>query len=322
MRHEIVRKLQAQCHELATSMQNGLPELRESIWGWPSSRTGGCDQGLEAHSLASATGKSSMGFSEGDGCEAKASPLDAPLPVAGAAVQVHEMGPDANWHSIRSAGAAHGEVLFELVVADLDSQFIDACRRFLDPLLRESGGVRLMHEPMQRAVAESLLEPDVHTFVVFGSYGTFPDPDDRALMTCLSKAFIAPVFPDSWRSFARQCPSSADEDDLPWMDRKGQVWMAEPEIQDALTLVACAAYPRDQQPTEAEAAARRFEAALALIASATGISGTRGHKIARTPPRRIRVVTHAIGSFVGHDDVSVFAQGLAEGVRRFLSSVE
>lgn len=326
MRAEIVHKLEAQCHELATSMKNGLPGLRESIWGWPSSHAGGSEQQLEPCSSASAVDMSRAGPCDVDGCEAKASPAYAPmLEAVTAAAQVQEKGPrpglDANWHCIRSGRLALGEVFFELVVSDLDSQFTGACRSLLDPLLRDSGGVRVRHETLQRAIADSLREPDVHTFVVFGSYGTFPDPDSRALMTWLSKVFIAPFFPNSWSSFARQCPSSADDEDLPWMDRKGQVWMAEPEIQDALTLVACAAYPRDQQPTEAEAAARRYEAALALIASTAGMSGCRGQKTTATPPKRIRVITHAIGSFVGHDDVSVFAQGLAEGVRRFLSSV-
>ena len=69
------------------------------------------------------------------------------------------------------------------------------------------------------------------------------------------------LFPDSWRCFGEQSGlggAMAEEfgaaEALPWMRTMGQVWMATPELPATeLTLVACAAYPRDQSPTEEEA---------------------------------------------------------------------
>ncbi|KAK3270973.1 hypothetical protein CYMTET_20657 [Cymbomonas tetramitiformis] len=160
---------------------------------------------------------------------------------------------------------------------------------------------------------------------------------------------VAQVFPKSWKDFDEQCGSEANADEpwntMPWMARKGRVWVAEPEVPDALTLVACAAYPRDQSPTEAEAAARRFETALRMIkereeaaspreAVSRRLSPRSGTSKGKSPlcaaemhvvqdpsQRKLRIITHAMGSFEGHPDAAVFATGLSAGLERFQFSV-
>ena len=244
----------------------------------------------------------------------------------------------ANWSRVRGRS-------FELVVADLDAAFIKSCKFHLEQRLRLGGGVRLMHQPVQHALLESLREERVHTYLVFGSYATFPSRD-----TCTSTmtgmcASLMEAFPDSWDSLRTQCEDENDEnDDDENRESIGQAWIAEPEIPNSapLTLLACAAYPRDQRPTEEEAAAKRWIRALKMIANkekwfrdASG-SGSVGVGKARGPGgvagtgcastlfpssnkiQKIRVVTHAMGSFLGHDDVGVFATGLQSALDQFL----
>ena len=351
-RINVRRQCLEQVHLLATSMENNLHEMRESIWGWPSTKR-------------------------------KSGPMEATF----AAPMSADHAQDGNWSRIRTARG--DEVLFEVVVADLDGEFISACHRHFAPqfLNRKGGGVTLMHEPMQQAIAESLGQSDVHTFVVFGTYPEFPGPKSKgySCMTGLAKSFILPVFPSSWRSFARQCPSDfGSAGDTGMMEPRSRSWMAEPEIPHVLTLVACEAYPRDQHPTEAAATTRHFLSSLFLIGSAVGLlaprrkgrggksapprtpthnsagmfsdsavavadpaavtstsaaahcvngsstqkssdyvmsatssakTQTRAHdsphsckkggKVSRPSCRKIRVITHAIGSFVGHTEVGL-----------------
>ncbi len=65
----------------------------------------------------------------------------------------------------------------------------------------------------------------------------------------------------------------------PWLDRMGHVFLAEPELRadessphsSELSLLAVVAYPRDQYPTEAAAAARRFEVSICACVWCSGV---------------------------------------------------
>jgi len=253
-------------------------------------------------------------------------------------------------------------------------------------------GVRILHQPLQQAIADSVRpsvdedwnndedDDDVHTFVVFGSYGSFPceGENSNGFITGLCKSCIATLFPSSWENFALQCDNRHGGGTTS-SSSSSRVWISSiDEIPNILTLVACEAYPRNQYPSEEEAAAQRWEMALDMIASRVGdvyplstqpshsllslssfscarygavssddsTSASCSHhgvhtskqnkidpkdakrfKVATTTKpktrkkRKVRVITHAMGSFVGHMDVSVFAQGLANAMDRFSAKI-
>jgi hypothetical protein len=310
-RELVIHTMEEQCRQLAEGMGNGLPELRRNVWCWPSS----------PHAILTIfpQAKGSKTHSQ---CHESSSAAISIAPCVGSMSLYASPTFGNSWYYL---GLAETEehVLMELVIADLDREFIHQCSNYFDPSqLGEGGGVRLLHDPMQRMIGDSVADDNVHTYVVFGSYDSFPNPEDpQAVLSGISRS-LAEAFPHSWRSLQEQCGRS------PVGHR---VWMSSPETPppSLLALVACVAYPRDQEPSEAEAAARRFTAALECIASVEGLWGVRrgcgegregegeGEVVPRT--RRVRIVTHAMGSFVGHSQVAVFAQGLAEGWRRFLT---
>jgi len=234
----------------------------------------------------------------------------------------------SRWRETRPLSGEERDLLkLELVIADLDPLFISSCAKYFGPMIK-SGSVRLCHGPMQEAVIESLQSNEgVQTYLVFGSYGVFPDPrtkdESRALISGVSKA-VAHAFPSTWQRFATLSKrelamvGSDMHDDMPWMKLMGHVWMANPTIDigsaGSLTLVACAAYPRDQRPTEMAAAARRFERALKMIWASASERAKRLGGVTK-----VRIITHAMGSFVGHADVGVFAKGMAHAFDHFLS---
>ena len=56
--------------------------------------------------------------------------------------------------------------------------------------------------------------------------------------------------------------------------------------------------------------------------SGVGLSPSTAERKRRRPAQTIRVITHAIGSFVGHCDPSVFAWGLAQGLTDMLADLK
>ena len=99
------------------------------------------------------------------------------------------------------------------------------------------------------------------------------------------------------------------------------VWLASPPVEASegrLHLISCAAYPRCQEPSEQECVQRMFQSALNLV---IGHSAAFDQVESSGPPssRKIRVLTHAMGSFLGHTRPEVFAEGLAAGLHSFLA---
>ena len=211
------------------------------------------------------------------------------------------------------------DVRVELVVADMDTRFLGCVNKMM------GDDVTIRHEPLQKIISESLRDR-CKTYVVFGSYGIFPNESDEhaGLRSGVSKA-ISRIFPRSWKSFreqSRRCLSKgSSSDDMPWMELMGRVFMAEPEIEGLMSLVACAAYPRDQRPTEEDAAARRYLSAFKMIMRCENIQSLyRSPQCSNEKPSKcIRIVTHAVGSFVGHDTVDVFAIGIKKALTDLLS---
>ena len=206
-------------------------------------------------------------------------------------------------------------VRVELVVADMDARFLG----WVDKFMRDD--VTIRHEPLQQILSESIRDQS-NTYFIVGSYGIFPnESDERAgLRSGVSKA-ISRIFPRSWASFREQSRHllRSYSGDLPWMELMGHVFLAEPEI-NGIRLLASVAYPRDQRPTEEDAAARRYLIALKMIMRCENIQSL--HRVCPhskgTPSRYVRVVTHAVGSFVGHDTVDVFAKGLEKALTNLL----
>eukprot|EP00462_Mataza_sp_D1_P023466 CAMPEP_0175148166 /NCGR_PEP_ID=MMETSP0087-20121206/16455_1 /TAXON_ID=136419 /ORGANISM="Unknown Unknown, Strain D1" /LENGTH=298 /DNA_ID=CAMNT_0016433553 /DNA_START=27 /DNA_END=923 /DNA_ORIENTATION=+ len=205
--------------------------------------------------------------------------------------------------------ASVGKRQFQLVVADLDAAFIRHCQFHLGCL----EGVRVLHEPFQRALLDSIREEGVHTYLLFGSYEVFPcDANEDAAITGIAKAVMR-ACPRSWADFRDQCDR---KESCNTEQERGRSFLAAPEIPNRLTLVASVAYPRDQQPSEQAAAAKRWVRALGMIAKAEQLTGL-GKHTGPMPANKIRVITHAIGSFVGHNQVEVFAIGLKDALVDF-----
>jgi hypothetical protein len=177
------------------------------------------------------------------------------------------------------------------------------------------------------------------TFVIFGGYGS------GQINSGLQKQLFE-AFPEQMSDLKQQAMSDGggqhgevDEQDVN-MANQGRVWAAHPVIASSsgpIHLVSCAAYPRGQSPSEREHVRRMFHRALAMVirlsAQACSLAHGRGcSSLANnavfgfgdaTQPRvgTVRIVTHAIGSFVGHSDPSVFAWGLANGVNDLLADI-
>jgi len=244
--------------------------------------------------------------------------------------EYHELRRMWNWPSGSSSSTSRrkkssfwgvdkrgNDVRVELVVADMDTRFLGCVNKMM------GDAVMIRHEPLQKIISESLRDR-CKTYVVFGSYGIFPNESDEhaGLRSGVSKA-ISRIFPRSWQSFRDQARRllKGSNSDMPWMELMGHVFMAEPEIEGLMSLVACAAYPRDQRPTEEDAAARRYLSAFKMIMRYENIQSLHRspQRSEGKPSRCIRIVTHAVGSFVGHDTVDVFAIGIQKALANLLT---
>ena len=109
-------------------------------------------------------------------------------------------------------------VRVELVVADMDTRFLGCVNKMM------GDDVTIRHEPLQKIISESLRER-CKTYVVFGSYGIFPNESDEhaGLRSGVSKA-ISRIFPRSWQSFRDQSRRlvKGSSSDMPWMELMGR----------------------------------------------------------------------------------------------------
>jgi hypothetical protein len=268
------------------------------------------------------------------------------------------------------------ELAMEVVVADLHDRVIHSCQEWFTSLRLPRPC--LVQGPMQEALLRSLRgneddedEEDVECFVVFGAYG------NGQVESALQKQLMD-AFPEQMLNLQAQAMgdtslalsgggnssfkfghSSSEERTRINMANQGKVWVAAP-TSDPVRLVACAAYPRCQHPSEEVHVSRMFRAALDVITEITtasagshwpgggaaasmqsvmpqsaaggragGDGGGGGASLATTydkkqgqaPTRRrkIRVVTHALGSFLGHNEPELFGCGLANGFSEFLA---
>jgi hypothetical protein len=252
------------------------------------------------------------------------------------------------------------ELAMEVVIADLHDRVIHSCQDWFTRLRLPRPC--LMQAPIQEAMLRSLYdEEDVLTFVVFGAYGN--GDAESGLQKQLMEAF-----PEQMRSLqaqalmgghsdvdgsfassgrAPQVKCSYEERMRLNMANQGCVWVAEPSPSDPVQLVACAAYPRCQNPSEEVHVGRMFRAALDAIvltyggidtksahtpsqptggsegragAGAGAIGAAKASTLKTGRQRKIRVVTHALGSFVGHNEPEIFGCGLANGLAEYLAA--
>jgi hypothetical protein len=178
------------------------------------------------------------------------------------------------------------------------------------------------------------------TYVLFGGYGN-NGMNNPGLQKQLSE-----MFPEQMKDLISQAIHAGnrkgyiDEQDINMINR-GDVFIAQPSLlvspNETLHLVSCVAYPRKQTPpSEQQHIRSTFHKGLELAlthypslhpssslqkvfdeqeetaASGAG-GGGRGHR------NNIRVITHAMGSFVGHDDATVFPWGLMNGLSDLLA---
>ena len=117
---------------------------------------------------------------------------------------------------------------------------------------------------------------------------------------------------------------------------QGKVWVAHPSLTtpsgSAIHLVGCAAYPRCQNPTEEVAISRMFRTSLDAVAQVVSGQGLCGGAAKAgggswggwgggeaEEHKKVLVITHALGSFLGHNEPELFGRGLATGFRDFLA---
>lgn len=258
---------------------------------------------------------------------------------------------------IRTAAfsASLPDLEMELVVADPHDRVIDSCRECFSVL---GLPVTLTQAPMQEALLKHLdmakaLGAPKDCFVVFGAYGS------GEVESALQKQ-LAEAFPEQMENLRAQATGATTGSalcggggNLPHkkvfelnMANQGRVWIAEEqsssrgddEVGDPgrITLVACAAYPRCQRPSEEAAIGQMFCAALEAIAElafsrqATELrtykavdsreaSGSESYATGGEKSQRMRVVTHALGSFVGHTEPEIFGRGLSRGFCNFIT---
>ncbi|GMI27027.1 hypothetical protein TeGR_g3261 [Tetraparma gracilis] len=110
------------------------------------------------------------------------------------------------------------------------------------------------------------------------------------------------AFPTAMEDIRMQAQVSGRDESLLNQQQKGMAWLARDSSNPRIALCCVAAYPRHQQPSERAHIALCAQRGLALIAKEVGRGG------------KARVVTHALGSFVGHTRPEVFAEALFDAV--------
>jgi hypothetical protein len=212
-------------------------------------------------------------------------------------------------------------VEIEVIVADFHDVFINACLKCFSELQLP---VTMKQGPMQSVLLDVVQEhrngtptdeeSATQTFILFGGYG------NGMINSGLQKQ-LHDVFPDQMDNLREQAMDSMDDDEYAInMINQGDAFIAQPSIIITensgceLHLVSCCAYPRKQHPSEHEHIQYTFQKGLELVYSQYRTNPS--PQI--TTARKLRIVTHAMGSFVGHDDPSVFAWGLAHGLHKFL----
>lgn len=202
-----------------------------------------------------------------------------------------------------------------IVVADMHNQVIGSCQSEFSSL---GLPVTLVHDPMQTAILEAMHTSEHNiTFVVFGGYGSGECHSglQKQLMEC---------FPHQMRELKEQAMVDATGDGSEIeanMSNQGKAWLSDSPVvtpSGLLYLVSCAAYPRGQSPSEQEHVRRMFERALSVIQRRL-VQGV-GSGVYGGASYTVRIITHAIGSFVGHPDPGVFGWGLAHGLNDFLAT--
>ena len=245
-----------------------------------------------------------------------------------------EMLHDSLSNEIKLGATRDAEVSLEVIVADLHDRVIHSC----DSCFQELGlPVTLLQQPIQNAILDSMkgVTDVVETWVIFGGYG------NGQINSGLQKQFNE-VFPEQLSDLRLQAlacgGSEEDEQDIN-MANQGRVWMARPALAShsgPIRFISCAAYPRCQSPSEQEHVRRMFHRALDVVArNSVYIRHLHSHsqhtspgfmefasssKIARRASKqKIRIITHALGSFVGHTDPGIFGWGLANGLNDMLA---
>ena len=219
-----------------------------------------------------------------------------------------------------------GHTTMQIIVSDLHDQVIDSCSKYFSDWQLP---VTLKQEPIQATILHALQTKagtvdrtgpiSTHTFIVFGGYGS------GQCHSGLQKQ-LQELFPHQMVDLVSQAHAGcdhADNDDFELnMRHQGQVWLARPAIEadgGLLYLISCAAYPRCQSPSEQEHISKLFSRALHLVMATVQCGGGRDLYNPSDCHRTVKVITHAMGSFVGHTDPSVFGQGLAGGLMNFLT---
>jgi hypothetical protein len=197
----------------------------------------------------------------------------------------------------------------EIIIADLHDQVIDSCKSYFASL---GMPVSLKQNPIQAAILDRLYDcnsfENTCTFVIFGGYGS------GECHSGLQKQFEE-AFPEQMHDLKVQAVADGfgrtEEMELN-MSNQGNVYVASPPVPSPsgpIHLMSCAAYPRGQSPTEQEHIKHMIVRAMQIVRDMTQGSGY----------QKIIVVTHAVGSFVGHTNPSVFSWGISHGVKDFLS---
>ena len=259
----------------------------------------------------------------------------------------HEKSNTFTCMELAQHGDANIKVEVEVIISDLHDRVIHTCRQYCTEL---DLPVQLKQEPIQVTILETLLleaeteaaedhDRCLDTYVLFGGYA------NGMINSGLQKQLFE-AFPDQMNNIRSQAMETGcqrgciDEYDVN-MVNQGEVFLAQPSLTccsqggGSIHFIACAAYPRKQTPSEEEHIRNTFHKGLDLAFShfsmnhhtggcrrsantATATAAPHNNKSIINPTKRkIRILTHAMGSFVGHDNPAVFSWGLTHGLKDF-----
>jgi hypothetical protein len=249
-----------------------------------------------------------------------------------------------------STSSAQSKAILEVIVADLHDVIIQSSHKYFSSL---GLPVILRQDPIQRVILDSLRcdeseNVSVSNFIIFGGYGS--GKTQSALQKQLFEAFPEQMNDISLQAIHEVCHIDLSPTDISWeLEQKanteniGKVWISTSPLSfssGTLQLVCCAAYPRNQP--EDKHVCKMFHQALHLITK-TVISQNENLNTHSTPScftkrekieekeethkenisysQKIRIITHAIGSFIGHPNPSDFSLGLAYGFDNFIKDI-